>query len=117
MEKTQELNLLTKFEEMMDYAHKMINQFPKHQRHTSAARIELVMLDAMELIIEANLKYHKKTTLRDLDIKLHLLRRLVRRCHAWGYVSHKAYEVWSRHLQEIGRILGGWIKWNRENQA
>lgn len=115
MSEKQELEILLKFEGVMDYGHAALQQFPKHQRHVLAARIDSCMTDILELILTANLRYHKKTTLTELDIKLHVLRHLLRLAKRRGYLSMRRYEVWSRHINEVGRMVGGWIKWARQS--
>lgn len=95
----------------MDYGHAALQQFPKSQRYVLAARIDSSMVAALELILRANLRHHKKTTLADLDTELHVLRHLVRLAHRRRYIDTRRYENWARHLDEVGRLVGGWIKW------
>lgn len=64
----------------------------------------------MELIIIINKKYHKKTTMRELDTEIEMLRVQVRLAKNLRYVDLKKYEVLSKKINEIGKMLGGWIK-------
>jgi len=117
-----ELLALKKFSDVMEYGHIALKQFPRHQRYILAARIDSCMIEIMELIITANLRYHKKTTLNELDIKLALLRHLIRLAMQREYLTIRRYEIWTRGIDEVGRIVGGWIKWVRtprpsENRA
>jgi len=57
-----------------------------------------------------NKRYHKKTTLQDLDAELDLLRCQVRAAKALGYLDIRKYEHWAKLNDEIGRMIGGWIK-------
>ncbi|MFM9587200.1 four helix bundle protein, partial [Streptomyces caniscabiei] len=67
-----------KCREMMMYGYQAIKQFPKHERHVLGAEIRLSMLQLQRLIITEFKRYHKKTTLTDLDIELAILKRRVR---------------------------------------
>jgi hypothetical protein len=108
-----DLQIRQKCEAMIQYGYVALRQFPKHERHVLAAEIRLSMLRVLRLIVVTNKRYHKKTTLQDLDAELDLLRSMVRLAHSLQYMDTKKYEIWARHLAEIGRMVGGWIKWSR----
>jgi hypothetical protein len=55
-------------------------------------------------------RYYKKTTLEDLDIELDLLRELVSESFESKLINVHKYEVWSRYINEIGKMIGGWIR-------
>ena len=105
-----ELKLLARLEELDTYTHTVVMQFPKFERHVLSAEIRACMAACLRLTVRAAKRYHKKTTLEDLDIELAFLRILVRKAHALGYISTHRYEVWIRNVEEAGRMLGGWLK-------
>lgn len=111
-----DLKIRQKCEEMIEYGYVALRQFPKHERHVLAAEIRLSMLRVLRLIVVTNKRYHKKTTLQDLDAELDLLRSMVRLAFSLKYMDVKKYEVWSGYFFEIGRMVGGWIKWARTNE-
>jgi four helix bundle protein len=94
------------------YGNQCLKQFPKSERYAMAAEIKQSMYRLLRLIIEANKKYHKKTTAQQIDIELETLRTFIRLASdkQLKYLSIKKYENWSKMLNEIGRMLGGWIK-------
>lgn len=106
----QELKIRQKVEDMIVYGYQALRQFPKSERHTSAADIKRSMFRLLALVITANKRYFKKTTLQDLDVELDLLRSYIRIAMQLGFLPFKKYEVWSAQLNEIGRMLGGWIR-------
>lgn len=63
----------------------------------------------MERTIEANKKYYKKTTLQELDVEIDKLRKYVRLSYRLKYIDFKKYKQWSEKVNEIGRMLGGWM--------
>lgn len=99
-----------KCREMLMYGYQAIKQFPKHEKHVLGAEIRLSMLQLQRLIVTAFKRYHKKTTLTDLDIELAILKRRVRLAKDLRYLDLKKYQIWVGQLVEIGKIIGGWIK-------
>lgn len=105
-----ELILLKKLEELDLYAHKATLQFPKHEKHVLCAHMRETLAQIIKLVVRCSKKYYKKTTLQDIDVELEYYRSLVRKAFVLRYINTKKYEIWSRHTDEIGRIIGGWIK-------
>ena len=107
----EELKILQKIYDMILYAEQScLNQFPKVQKFVMAASIRAQMHSLLELCITANKKYFKKTTMQDMDVALDILRHYIRLAKDLGYLPFKKYENWSKLLDEIGRMLGGWMK-------
>lgn len=106
----EDLKIRRRTEEMIAYAYVALRQFPKAERHVLSAEIRGSCWKLLRLIVICNKRYHKKTTLQDLDAELDLLRSLVRMAHELGFLAFAKYETWSRQLDEIGRMAGGWIK-------
>lgn len=103
------LLILGKIEDMMLYAYPVLNAYPKYERFVLAADIKRCMDQAMERTIEANKKYYKKTTLQELDVEIDKLRKYIRLSYRLKYIDFKKYKQWSEQVNEIGRMLGGWM--------
>ena len=54
-------------------------------------------------------KSEKLKFLNNLDINLKMIKALIRISHKRKYINHKNYEAWSKKLNNIGILLGGWI--------
>lgn len=67
-----DLKIRQKCEEMIAYGYVAIRQFPKFERHVLGAEIRAAMWNVLRLIIVTNKRYHKKTTMQDLDAELGL---------------------------------------------
>jgi hypothetical protein len=65
-----DLLIRQKCEEMIAYGYVALRQFPKFERHVLAAEMRHVMWEVLRLIVVCNKRYHKKTTLQDLDAQL-----------------------------------------------
>jgi len=105
-----DLQIRQKCEDMLRYGYIALRQFPKAEKFTLSAEIKLTMWRLLRDIIKCNKRYFKKTTMQDLDAGLDLLRSQVRLAKELSFLPFKKYEVWSRHLDEIGRMIGGWFK-------
>lgn len=110
----QDLILAQKVEAMIAYGYTAVRHFPKSERHVLSQEIRLSMWRLLRLVIVCSKRYHKKTTLQELDAELELLRRQIRTAREIEVLPFKKYEVWSRHLDEVGRIVGAWIKRERK---
>ena len=106
----EDLKILQKIFDMMDYAYGALAQFPKSEKFGLVTDIKHSMDKLLERCIEAQKKYFKKSTLQDMDVEVAKLRAYVRLSFLLGFLPPKKYEVWSDKLVEIGKMLGGWIK-------
>ena len=98
--------LMQKLFEMMKYGYAVMRNFPKTERYGLCADIKGCMRTMMTLIIEAQKKYYKKTTLQELDVANTELRYFVRLSHELGFLPTRQYELWSASIVEVGKIRG-----------
>ena len=110
-----QLTILTKLHDMMKYAYPALAQFPKSEKFAIVADIKRCMNAVLERAIEASKKYYKKTTLQEMDVVLVKLRHYLRLSHELGFLPLKKYEMLSAMVAEIGKMLGGWIRYTNEN--
>ena len=106
-----------KIYEMIRYGNPALLHFPKSERYELASRIRARMYGLLEYAVIVEKKYYKKTTLQDMDVELDVLRHLVRLSAdrklypaSAPCLPMKKYEHWAKLLDEIGRMLGGYIK-------
>lgn len=104
------LALMTKLEELDAYTHTVLHQFPKLERHLLSAEMRGTMNRVMRQVIVAWKRRQKAAALFDLDVELEVFRGLIRKAHRLGYINTHRLEVWMRHTNEIGRMVGAWIK-------
>lgn len=104
------LALQAKLEELEHYTDTVLLQFPKYERHLLSADIRRSVSMIQRLTIVAWKRYHKKTSLQDLDIEVEVLRGWLRKALRAGHIRPHRYEVWARHVNDVGRMVGGWIK-------
>lgn len=87
-----------------------IANFPKDQRFLLADRIEQLLLDILELLIEAVYTRHKREILIKVNLKLDVLRFMMRIAKDMKYVNVNSYDFFCQSAVEVGRMVGGWLK-------
>ena len=85
-------------------------KFPKGYRFSVGAKLENAALDFIELTTRANMRRDKLPLLRQADEALAKLRMLFRLSYELRFVNLTSYEYGSKQINELGRLLGGWIK-------
>jgi hypothetical protein len=86
-------------------------RFPKAARFTFAARVDGLALDVLDSLVQARWTppIEKAAHLRAADLGVARLRVLLRLCHARRLLDTRGWEHMSRELDEVGRMLGGWL--------
>ena len=116
----------------VDFARQMnlyLNHFPKHERYGLSQQIRNTAYEMYGFVIESQKRYQKKTSLTNLDIAHEQLRMFLRLAFELGYFKFKdgalstdkdhdktathRYLVISRMVDELGRMIGGWIQADR----
>lgn len=110
----QELKIKQKFEDAIQYIYIALRQFPKSEKFTLAADIKRSAFRILELIIRCNKSRNKIKILYDIDVELEILKSLIRLARELEFLQFRKYEIISKYLDEVGRMLGGWIKYNRD---
>ncbi|NOX40502.1 MAG: four helix bundle protein [Alphaproteobacteria bacterium] len=120
-----EANLNRKFVEMMKLLNIYLNHFPRHEKYALCSRIRNTAYQIYDLITEAQKRYHKKTTLVNLDITHEQLRMQMHLANELGYLGFKdgrtnvdGFGLQSAHryiaistlIDELGRMIGGWMQ-------
>lgn len=96
--------------------------FPNCHKYTLTQGIRQAFLDVYNLTTEAQKRYHKKTTLTQLDVRHEQLRMMIHLANELGLFGYSAgrkdsenpgdhrFLVLLRMVDELGRMIGGWVK-------
>jgi len=108
----EELKILQKTYDMIKYGNQSLLQFPRAERYALAAEIKQSMYRILRLIIQANKQRSKRALQIEIDTELEVLRTFIRLAadKQTAYLPLRKYEIWSKQLNEIGKMLGGWMK-------
>jgi four helix bundle protein len=124
-----DVQMYRKFIEFAKLMNIYLNHFPKHEKYALADRIRNTAYQVYDLITEGQKKYHKKTTLTTLDIAHEQLRMQLYLAYELGYFRFKdgsktddaealeahRWQAISKMVDELGRMIGGWIRNEAEN--
>jgi four helix bundle protein len=115
-------NLIHKSREMIKLANVYLNHFPKHEKYGLSQQIRCCLYDIYGYIVEGEKRYHKKTTLTNLDIEHEKLRMYFNLAFELGYFEYRRsekcepqkeavrrYTAISAKINEVGAMIGGWI--------
>lgn len=92
------------------------NTVPKQDRYTIWQKCESILIEILERILLASQlsKDKKLPILEKVSIKLNLLRIFIRLSKETRAIDNKKYIILQELIDEIGRMLGGWIKSTKE---
>jgi hypothetical protein len=90
---------------------------PKKDRFTTYERAENVLLDMMTSIFRASTQSKKEKVfiLDEASTQLNLFRVFIRLMKDVKSLDNKKYTVIQAEVDEIGRMLGGWIRSLKSN--
>jgi len=106
------LKIWQKTYDMIKYGNQCIIQFPKAERYALGSEIKQSMYKILRLIVVANKSRNKKPILYEIDVELDVIRTFIRLAadKDMKYLPLRKYENWGKMLNEIGKMLGGWMK-------
>jgi hypothetical protein len=87
-----------------------VEKFPRSQKFTLGDRIVNISLDTLDVLIEATYTRKRLPLLQKANVQLEKLRFLIRLCHDFKLLSAKQYAYISNEINEVGKLVGGWIR-------
>jgi hypothetical protein len=112
-----EVDAVTKLYDYILWVIPKLDKFPRSQKYLLGDRIETLLLDLLELLVEAAYTREKRTLLRRANPKLEKLRYLMRLSKDLKLLNLKGYEFSARAIDGIGTSIGGWLKYTRREKA
>lgn len=93
--------------------HEFIKLFPKIEKYSLGQKIENLTLDILEISLKTvySPKQEKLSLLKEVDTKINLLKMLIRLANEIKVLDNKKYLISQEKLQEIGKMIGGWIRY------
>ena len=108
-----ELLIYQKYIDTVEYGYNLLRKYPKLEKYALASEIRKSMFETIRLILYANKIANKNIrlqTINKIDAEISAQKFFVRFSYKNKYISHNNYFEWSKRLDEIGKIIGGWIK-------
>ncbi len=110
-----EMPILSQLLVLYESVHTLVFSFPKYERYSLGEKMQETILSAMELAVIANgsNKYEKEKILLRANAKIELLKVLVRIALNCKMLETRHYIETQRRIQEIGKMIQGWIRYSR----
>ena len=113
-----ELLIYQKYIDLVEYGYNLLKKYPKSEKYGLTSEMRKSMFETIRLILYANKIANRGIrlqTINKIDAEISSQKFFVRFSYKNKYISHSNYFEWSKRLDEIGKIIGGWIKsWLRE---
>ena len=113
----------SKYMETVKLLNIYLNHFPRHEKYALALQIRQTSYQVFDLMTECRKRFYKKTSLSELDITHEKLRMQIYLANELGYFAFKdgkrdpkkvspehRYLAISRLVDELGKMIGAWIK-------
>lgn len=91
---------------------------PKQDRYALWQKCENLLIDILQEILYASQqsKAQKLPTLEKASVKLNFLKVCIRLMKDIKAINSKTYIILEANLDEIGKMLGGWIRSTKESK-
>ena len=105
-----EMAVITKVYDLVLWSCQHIEKFPRSYRFTLGDRLEIRLYEVLEKLLRAKYSRDRLPVLRDVNMDLELVRFQFRMAKDLKCLSVDSYGYASRTVNEVGQLLGGWIK-------
>ncbi|MDD2731915.1 MAG: diversity-generating retroelement protein Avd [Candidatus Pacebacteria bacterium] len=111
-----DLPIIHKVYDFYNLFYRYLETFPKKDKYILGQKCENIILDILELIFTAaqTKQENKLDLLEKASVKLNILRIIVRLAKDIKVLDFKKYLTIQKNIDEIGRMLGGWIKLTKD---
>ena len=105
-----EMLVITKVYDLVIWSCRHVAKFPRSHRFTLGDRLEVRLYQVLEMLIRAKYTRDRVSILRAVNVELELLRFQFRMAKDLQCLSVDSYGYAARSVDEVGRLLGGWVK-------
>jgi len=106
----EDVKVIQKLYEALVWYCQRVEKFPRSQRFVVGDRMETLLLDILDLLIEAKYTREPAELLMRANVALERLQYLTRLSVDLHLLSGRQYAFASELVDEIGRQVGGWLK-------
>lgn len=90
-----------------------VEKFPRSQKFLLGDRMQNTALDLLETLVDATYTRQRRDLLNRANLDLERLRFLLRLSNDLRHLDMRRYEHGIRSLEEVGRLIGGWLRADR----
>ena len=102
--------VVTKMRDLLTWLLERVASFPRSYRFVLGERIGNLAVDVLEKLLEAAYSAQKQAVLQRANLDLEKLRHLLRSAFELKCINVKQYEYVAYEIDEVGRMVGGWLK-------
>jgi hypothetical protein len=106
----EELIVITKTYDLTLWSHHHTGKFPRNHRFVLGERIERNLYELLETLIQAKYTRQRQPLLEQANLSLEILRFQMRLAKDLQCLRVESYGFASKAIDEIGRLVGGWLK-------
>ena len=110
-----DLPIFVKWMDFLKWLLVALDGFPKKARFNFSDRLTDLSLQIVEDLVEARYNKNKSIVLRRANMNLEKIRILMRICFELRFLSRQGYEHSSVLINEVGKMLGGWMKQQQDD--
>jgi hypothetical protein len=107
-----EIPIIQKTYDLYKTNYEYTKAFPKSDKYALGEKTKTILLDMLEMLIEAEAakREWKELVLEKVSNKLGVLKLMFRLANETKILDSKKYLAMTGQSLEIGRMLGGWLK-------
>ena len=117
MKKDQELIVITKTYDLILWSCNHTSKFPRNHRFVLGERIERNLYGLLETLIGAKYTKNRQRLLEDANLALEVLRFQMRLAKDLQCLKVESYAFAAKSIDEIGRLVGGWLRSRGEEKS
>jgi hypothetical protein len=106
----QDLLVITKTYDLVLWSCRHTSRFPKNHRFVLGERLERTLYDLLETLIQARYTRNRQGLLERANLVLEVLRFQIRLAKDLQCLPTNSYGFAGKAVDEIGRMVGGWLK-------
>ena len=106
----EELVVITKMYDLILWSCNHTSKFPRNHRFVLGERIERNLYDLLEALIEAKYSRARTPLLQRANLRLEILRFQMRLAKDLQCLKIDSYGFATKAIDEIGKLVGGWLK-------
>ena len=111
------MKVVQKYVDMAKYVYIILRNYPRSEKYTMAADTRQALWGAGKLLERASLvpvRTEKLRLLEQADMAISELKFLIRMGMELEFVPLNKYQNFCGMVMEVGKMLGGWIKYARQ---
>lgn len=117
MKKDEELIVIAKTYDLILWSCNHTGKFPRNHRFVLGERIERNLYNLLETLIRAKYTKQRQPLLEDANLTLEILRFQMRLAKDLRCLQVNSYGFAARAIDEIGRLIGGWLRSRGEENS